>query len=190
MTYASRGWSRSVRSPHRILPVRLPGRRDPRARRSGTRLAFTGLRIVKTRARECKGESRGVRGTVPPVVDVSRERFEQMVADALDEIPSALGAQMDNVAVVVEEWANPGQLARLAPGSTLLGLYEGVPLTRRGPLSYAGVAPDRITIFRGPLSRMARDEDDLAARVRVTVLHEVGHYFGMSDERLRELGWG
>ncbi len=77
--------------------------------------------------------------------------------------------------------------AASAPGGTLLGLYEGVPITRRGPLSYSGVAPDRITIFRGPLSRCASDVDDLAARVRVTVLHEVGHYFGMSDERLHEL---
>ena len=123
------------------------------------------------------------------MIDVSRERFESMVADALDDIPPALGAEMDNVAVVVEEWPDATQLARLGPGSTLLGLYEGVPITRRGPLSYSGVAPDRITIFRGPLSRLARDEEDLAARVRVTVLHEVGHYFGMSDERLRELGW-
>ena len=120
---------------------------------------------------------------------MSRERFEEMVADALDEIPPALGAEMENVAVVVEEWPNASQSARLAPGSTLLGLYEGVPITRRGPLSYSGVAPDRITIFRGPLSRLARDDADLAARVRVTVLHEVGHYFGMSDERLEELGW-
>jgi predicted Zn-dependent protease with MMP-like domain len=123
------------------------------------------------------------------VVDVSLERFEEMVADALDEIPPALGAEMDNVAVVVEDWPSASQLARLGPGSTLLGLYEGVPITHRGPLSYSGVAPDRITIFRGPLSRLARDEDDLAGRVRVTVLHEVGHYFGMSDARLGELGW-
>ena len=85
-----------------------------------------------------------------------------MVADALDEIPPELGEEMENVAVVVEDWPNAAQLARVAPGGTLLGLYEGVPLTRRGPLSYAGVAPDRITIFRGPLSRIARDEDDLA----------------------------
>jgi predicted Zn-dependent protease with MMP-like domain len=123
------------------------------------------------------------------MVDVPRERFEQMVADALDSIPAALGAEMDNVAVMVEEWPNAVQLARLAPGHTLLGLYEGVPVTRRGPLSYSGVTPDRITIFQGPLSRMAHDELDLAARVRVTVLHEVGHYFGMTDARLHELGW-
>ena len=123
------------------------------------------------------------------MVDVSLERFEQMIADALDEIPPALGAEMDNVAVVVEDWPDAAQRAQLAPGNTLLGLYEGVPITQRGPLSYSGVAPDRITIFRGPLARLARDDADLAARVRVTVLHEVGHYFGMSDERLGELGW-
>jgi predicted Zn-dependent protease with MMP-like domain len=123
------------------------------------------------------------------VVEVSRGEFERMVGDALDEIPDALASQLENVAVMVEEWPSREQLARLGPGHTLLGLYEGVPLTVRGPLSYSGVAPDRITIFQGPLSRRARDLDELAAQVRVTVLHEVGHYFGMDDVRLRELGW-
>jgi predicted Zn-dependent protease with MMP-like domain len=123
------------------------------------------------------------------MVEVSRAEFERMVADALDEIPDALASQLDNVAVVVDDWPSREQLARLGPGRTLLGLYEGVPLTARGPLSYSGVAPDRITIFQGPLSRRARDVDALAAQVRITVLHEVGHYFGMDDVRLRELGW-
>jgi predicted Zn-dependent protease with MMP-like domain len=123
------------------------------------------------------------------VIEVSRAQFEDMVADALDEIPPALATEIANVAVVVEEWPTPAQLRRVGPRGTLLGLYEGVPLTVRGPLSYSGVAPDRVTIFRGPLQQLARDVDDLAARVRVTVLHEVGHYFGMTDERLRELGW-
>jgi predicted Zn-dependent protease with MMP-like domain len=121
-----------------------------------------------------------------PVV-VSVERFEQLVADALDSIPSELGEQMDNVAVVVADWPTPEQLGTRS--GTLLGLYEGVPLTRRGPLSYSAVAPDRITIFRGPLCALARDDDDLATSVHRTVLHEVGHYFGMTDARLRELGW-
>ncbi len=112
-----------------------------------------------------------------------------MVADALDEIPPALSTEVANVAVVVEEWPSRAQLARVGSGGMLLGLYEGVPLTARGPLSYSGVAPDRITIFRGSLQRISRDVDDLKARVRVTVLHEVGHYFGMDDARLRELGW-
>jgi predicted Zn-dependent protease with MMP-like domain len=120
-------------------------------------------------------------------VELSRERFEAMVADALDSIPPDLGEQMDNVAVVVEDWPSAAQLG--GRGGTLLGLYEGVPLTARGPMSYAGVAPDRITVFRGPLCALARDEDDLARSVRTTVLHEVGHYFGMTDARLRELGW-
>jgi predicted Zn-dependent protease with MMP-like domain len=120
-------------------------------------------------------------------IDVSLERFEAMVADALDSIPPDLGEQMDNVAVVVEDWPSAAQLD--GRGGTLLGLYEGVPLTVRGPMSYAGVAPDRITVFRGPLCALARDEDDLVRSVRTTVLHEVGHYFGMTDARLRELGW-
>jgi predicted Zn-dependent protease with MMP-like domain len=120
-------------------------------------------------------------------VEVSLQRFEAMVADALDSIPPDLGEQMDNVAVVVEDWPSAAQLD--GRDGTLLGLYEGVPLTARGPLSYAGVAPDRITVFRGPLCALARDEDDLARSVRTTVLHEVGHYFGMTDARLRELGW-
>ena len=123
------------------------------------------------------------------MVEVTLAAFEQMVADALDDIPPALGREMDNVAVLVEDWPNATQLAKVGTGRMLLGLYEGVPITRRGPLSYSGVAPDRITIFREPLSRLASDVDDLAARVRVTVLHEVGHYFGMTDERLHELGW-
>ena len=139
---------------------------------------FTGLRIVKTGTREIKGN-----------LVASEEEFERLVADALDEIPPELGREMDNVAVVVEEWPTPRQLASVGAGGTLLGLYEGIPITKRGPMSYAGVSPDRITIFRGPLTRLARDDADLARRVRVTVLHEVGHYFGMSDDRLREMGW-
>jgi len=125
------------------------------------------------------------------VVDVSRAEFERMVGDALDEIPDALASELQNVAVMVEDWPTAAQLgaADVRRGGTLLGLYEGVPLTARGPLSYSGVAPDRITIFQGPLSQRARDVDALAAQVRVTVLHEVGHYFGMDDDRLRELGW-
>ena len=112
-----------------------------------------------------------------------------MVGDALDEIPDALANELENVAVMVEDWPTPAQLARVGARGTLLGLYEGVPLTKRGPLSYNGVSPDRITIFQGTISRRARDVDELAAQVRVTVLHEVGHYFGMDDARLHELGW-
>ncbi len=121
------------------------------------------------------------------VIQVSRRRFDELVAAALDALPEEFAREMHNVAVVVEDWPR-GEGAE-THGRRLLGLYEGVPLTRRGPLSYSGATPDRITIFRGPLSASAYDEDDLTARVRTTVFHEVGHYFGLSDERLAELGW-
>jgi predicted Zn-dependent protease with MMP-like domain len=121
------------------------------------------------------------------MVHVSPDQFEAFVADALDEIPAVLGDAIENVAVVVSEWPTSEQLGDRH--GTLLGLYEGVPLTRRDPISYRGVLPDRITIFAGPLCARADDEADLAAQVRTTVLHEVGHYFGMTDARLRELGW-
>lgn len=121
------------------------------------------------------------------MVHVSPERFEELIADALDAIPPELGAAIENVAVVVADWPTAEQLGG-RPG-TLLGLYEGVPLTRRDAIAYAGVLPDRITIFQGPISVRAADERELADIVRTTVLHEIGHYFGMSDARLRELGW-
>jgi predicted Zn-dependent protease with MMP-like domain len=179
----------------RAQPHSPHGDRSPKLEPSapGTRLFVTGLRIVETGAREIKGNlacrGRSPAGRVPSAAVVPEAQFEQMVADALDEIPPELGREMENVAVVVEDWPTARQLASVAAGGMLLGLYEGIPITRRGPLSYAGVAPDRITIFRGPLSRLASDDADLARRVRVTVLHEVGHYFGMSDDRLRDLGW-
>lgn len=94
---------------------------------------------------------------------------------------------MDNVAVFVEDWPTPAQLAGIR--GTLLGLYQGVDLTRRSPLSYGGAMPDRITIFRGPISAMARNDAELVQIVTKTVVHEVAHHFGISDERLAELGW-
>ena len=122
-------------------------------------------------------------------VQVGREEFEQLVADGLDAIPEHLGQQMDNVAVTVAEWPTARQLGPGTPGRTLLGLYEGVDLTRRSPLSYGGAMPDRITIFRGPIMALARDRQHLAELVRTTVIHEVAHHFGISDGRLTELGW-
>ena len=121
-------------------------------------------------------------------VEIDLERFEQLVADALDSIPEELGRVMDNVAVFVEEWPSQDQLA--ARRGTLLGLYQGIDLTRRSPLSYGAVMPDRITIFRGPITRIARSEEELVNLVTETVIHEVAHHFGISDARLQELGWG
>jgi predicted Zn-dependent protease with MMP-like domain len=119
-------------------------------------------------------------------VDIDDATFEQLVADALDAIPERLGRHMDNVAVTIADWPTAEQLA--GRRGTLLGLYEGIDLTRRSPLSYVGALPDRITIFKGPIARLARDADDLAL-VCTTFIHKVAHHFGISDERLEELGW-
>ena len=106
--------------------------------------------------------------------------------EARKAIEAMNGQSIEGRALVVNE-ARPRE--DRGGGGVLLGRYEGVPLTRRDPTGYAGVAPDRITIFQGPLCARATDEADLAAQVRTTVLHEIGHYFGLSDARLRELGW-
>lgn len=105
--------------------------------------------------------------------------FEQSVQDALDSLPDDLRDQMSNVAVVVEEEPPPGQ--------PLLGLYQGVPLTRRTSY-YGGVPPDKITIYRGPLERLyGEDTERLQREIKRVVLHEIAHHFGISDERLVEL---
>jgi predicted Zn-dependent protease with MMP-like domain len=109
----------------------------------------------------------------------SEERFEEYAQDALDSLPPELGAQMSNVEMVVEDEPPPGR--------RLLGLYQGVPLTRRSS-HYGGVLPDKITIYRGPLLRhYGHDPETLRREVRRVVLHEVAHHFGISDERLIEI---
>jgi predicted Zn-dependent protease with MMP-like domain len=87
---------------------------------------------------------------------------------------------MENVAVIVEDQAR---------GRSLFGLYEGVPLTQRGPMSYSGVMPDRITLYQSTICQYCHDEIDVRRQVRKTVIHEVAHHFGISDPRLEELGW-
>jgi predicted Zn-dependent protease with MMP-like domain len=113
------------------------------------------------------------------VIYVDPERFEDLVASALDSLPERLGEMMRNVAVTVEH--NPGPRG-------LLGLYEGVPLTSRTS-SYAGVLPDRITIYRQAICADAWSVREVEQQVRMTVIHEVAHHFGIDDDRLRELGW-
>ena len=113
------------------------------------------------------------------MIDVSRERFEELVADALDGIPEELGEYMDNVAVFVVD---------IPPEPRLLGLYQGVPLTARGT-SYSGTMPDRISIYRRTICAICNTEEEVVEQVRRTVIHEVAHHFGISDPRLRELGW-
>src|SRR5437588_7112430 len=108
-----------------------------------------------------------------------RARFAEYAQEALDSLPSDLRARISNVEIVLEDEPPPGQ--------PLLGLYEGVPLTRRGS-HYGGVLPDKITIYSGPLVRLyGRDPEQLRREVRRVVLHEVAHHFGISDERLIEI---
>jgi predicted Zn-dependent protease with MMP-like domain len=115
------------------------------------------------------------------VIDVPAGRFEELVADALDEIPEALADLVDNVVVVVEEGRDDGEL---------LGRYDGVPLTERGNWYGEGIAmPDRVTIFRRPICALATDEEEVVHQVTITVVHELAHHFGISDDRLEELGW-
>ena len=113
------------------------------------------------------------------MLDVSEERFEELVADGLDALPDAIARRMDNVVVLVEEGR------RL----DVLGRYEGIPLTERDDTYGLMAMPDRITIFRRAILAASTTEDDVVREVRTTVIHEVGHHFGIDDDRLDELGW-
>lgn len=114
-------------------------------------------------------------------VEMTRHRFEELVSDALDEVPPEFARAMDNVVVLVEEFNEE------EPG--ILGLYHGIALTERTS-SYGGVLPDRISIYRRPILAICQDEDEVVEEVLVTVMHELGHHFGIDDARLHELGWG
>ena len=118
--------------------------------------------------------------------------FAELVADALDSLPDEFLARMENVQVTIEDWPSREDLEEvglsLRDKSSLLGLYHGVPLTRRD--TFYSALPDRITIYQKPIERLAgNDEDDIREQVRHTVIHEIAHYYGISDERLDELGY-
>jgi len=108
-------------------------------------------------------------------------RFEELVADALDEVPPQLMDLLDNVVVLVED-RNPDE-------PDLLGLYEGYALTERGA-DYGGALPDRIMIYREAICDVCEDEDEVAEEVTITVVHEIAHHFGIDDHKLHALGWG
>lgn len=115
--------------------------------------------------------------------------FEALVAEALESLPEEIARYLNNVDVVIEWAPSPQQLHRLGlqPPQTLLGLYEGIPLTERTS-SYGLVLPDRIAIFQRPIEQLCRTPEQIRAQVRRTVIHELAHHFGISDDRLRELG--
>ena len=118
------------------------------------------------------------------------DEFGQIVSQAVDDLPEWVREHMDNVAITVAPWPRAEQRRRLDQrrGQTLLGLYAGVPLTRRGR-GYNMVAPDRITLFQGPLEATARDDQTLVRAIRRTVVHELAHHFGFGEAQIRELGY-
>lgn len=121
--------------------------------------------------------------------ELSEEAFRELVSDALDALPEDITRLMDNVEVVVEDEPPAESLGRLPRTDTLLGEYRGFPLTARG-INYEGALPDKISIFKGPIERLSSTPNDIREQVRRTVIHEIGHHFGLDEDKLDELGWG
>ena len=119
---------------------------------------------------------------------MERKEFEQLVAEALASIPRRFRKAMKNIAIVVEDEPSLDLLREMEiePPDTLLGLYQGTPLTERS-WGYGNTLPDRVLIFQGPHERAAEDEDDLVIAIGETLIHEIGHYFGMSEEEIEEI---
>jgi predicted Zn-dependent protease with MMP-like domain len=119
---------------------------------------------------------------------MKRDRFCQLVDDALATIPGQFRDAMRNIGIVIETVPSADQLAEVGiePPDSLLGLYEGTPLTERG-WSESGVLPDKITLFQGPIEEASADEDDLVVCIGETLIHEIGHYFGLSEEEIEEI---
>ncbi len=115
------------------------------------------------------------------MLTMTEAEFDELVGEALDGVPAELARLLDNVVVLVEPDAPPDD-------PELLGLYEGTPITERGEW-YSGVLPDHIRIFRLPILRICDTHDDVVEEVRITVVHEIAHFFGIDDDRLHELGW-
>lgn len=122
------------------------------------------------------------------MIEIDDTEFERMVADAIDGIPEHYAKRLNNLGFVIEDEPTPEQRSRLHlhNGMTLFGLYEGVPLTRRGA-GYSGVLPDKITIFKQPMLASVHSVDSLRERIKNTVWHEVAHYFGLDHSRIDEL---
>jgi predicted Zn-dependent protease with MMP-like domain len=119
---------------------------------------------------------------------MTRAEFERHVAEALASIPRRFRKAMQNIAIVVEEEPSPDLLAEMEiePPDTLFGLYQGTPLTERS-WAFGNALPDRVLLFQGPHEREAEDEDDLIVAIGETLIHEIGHYFGLSEEEIEEI---
>ena len=119
---------------------------------------------------------------------MDRERFEWLVAEVVDSLPDEFHTKLENIDVVVQDEPTPSQLAEigLKRGETLLGLYQGVPLTKRSR-HYGMVVPDKITIFQKPIETKCKNDTEVKAEIRRVVQHEIAHHFGIGDARLRQL---
>src|SRR3989338_3325179 len=120
---------------------------------------------------------------------MDRQRFENLVQQALENLPVEFARKMENIAIVVEDFPSSSQLSKLnlPPQTTLFGLYEVVPKIKRNS-GYSMVPPDKITIFQKPIEYLYKDEEAIKNQVRKTVLHEIGHHFGLKEEDLRKRG--
>jgi predicted Zn-dependent protease with MMP-like domain len=116
------------------------------------------------------------------MVELSDDRFAELVEEAFRSVPAELARLLDNVALFIEDDPPPDD-------PDLLGVYDGVALTERDSM-YGGVLPDRIVVFRNPTLDICDTEEDVIREVRITVVHEIAHHFGIDDDRLHELGWG
>lgn len=114
-------------------------------------------------------------------VEISEDDFEALVTEAMEDLPAEILDGLDNVVIVTEDEPEDG--------SDTLGVYEGTALTERDS-SWFGALPDRVVLFRGPLTRMCEDEDELYEEIAITLVHEIGHFHGIDEDRLHELGWG
>ena len=122
-------------------------------------------------------------------IDDDSNTFERFVAEAIDALPEFFQTKLHNVEIVVEDWPDPATMrrARIEHPMQLLGFYHGVPQSRRTH-HYGLVLPDKISIYRGPIERRCRTQDEVRRTVRHVLRHELAHHFGISDDRLRELG--
>ena len=119
---------------------------------------------------------------------MERERFQELVLEALESLPREFQERLENIVIVIEDWPSPAQLAGLGirRRRDLLGLYQGVPLTKRS-IWQPTELPNKITIFQKPIEMRCSSEKEIVPKIQETVRHEIAHYFGISDKRLREI---
>ncbi len=124
------------------------------------------------------------------MINVSEEEFQLLMEQSMDSIPVIFKEKLDNIVFIVEQFPSSNDLSRLGmqDGRHLLGLYSGIPFTHRSTW-YAGTTPDRIILFQKNIEAICRTKEELSAKIREVVIHEVAHYFGMTDEQIRKAGY-